>query len=76
MCILYRQHPAAAANCLPHLWLVLQDDPDCMLNPGCCLRRTLDPEEADFFYVPLYTSCYMWPIHGWVRAASALLNGE
>ena len=27
-------------------------------------HRTLDPEEADFFYVPVYHSCYMWPIHG------------
>jgi hypothetical protein len=28
-------------------------------------HRTLDPEEADFFYVPAYTSCFMWPVHGW-----------
>eukprot|EP00884_Botryococcus_braunii_P019031 jgi/Botrbrau1/5811/Bobra.0155s0033.1 len=28
-------------------------------------HRTLDPEEADFFYVPLYTSCYAHPVHGW-----------
>ncbi|KIZ06152.1 exostosin-like glycosyltransferase [Monoraphidium neglectum] len=28
-------------------------------------HRTLDPEEADFFYVPAYTSCYMWPVHAW-----------
>eukprot|EP00891_Asterochloris_glomerata_P004390 jgi/Astpho2/4390/Aster-00009 len=27
-------------------------------------HRTLDPEEADFFYVPAYTSCYMHPIWG------------
>ena len=24
--------------------------------------RTFDPEEADFFYVPVYSSCYAWPI--------------
>ncbi|KAK9805384.1 hypothetical protein WJX73_009679 [Symbiochloris irregularis] len=28
-------------------------------------HRTLDPEEADFFYVPVYTSCYVHPVHGW-----------
>eukprot|EP00877_Chromochloris_zofingiensis_P008502 jgi/Chrzof1/3905/Cz13g12240.t1 len=28
-------------------------------------HRTLDPEEADFFYVPAYLSCYLWPVHGW-----------
>jgi hypothetical protein len=27
--------------------------------------RTLDPEEADFFYLPMYISCYMWPVMGW-----------
>jgi hypothetical protein len=27
-------------------------------------HRTLDPEEADFFYVPAYITCFMWPIHG------------
>ena len=25
---------------------------------------THDPEEADFFFVPLYVSCFVWPIHG------------
>lgn len=25
-------------------------------------HRTLDPEEADFFYVPVYASCYAWPV--------------
>ncbi|KAK9805353.1 hypothetical protein WJX73_005210 [Symbiochloris irregularis] len=28
-------------------------------------HRTLDPEEADFFYVPVYTSCFIHPIYGW-----------
>eukprot|EP00798_Chlamydomonas_sp_ICE-L_P025771 gene25771-11436_t len=28
-------------------------------------HRTLDPEEADFFYVPAYFTCYMWPVLGW-----------
>ena len=28
-------------------------------------HRTFDPEEADYFYVPIYTSCLMWPIYGW-----------
>ncbi|PSC69932.1 exostosin-like glycosyltransferase [Micractinium conductrix] len=27
-------------------------------------HRTLDPEEADYFYIPVYTSCYIYPIHG------------
>ena len=31
-------------------------------------HRTLDPEEADFFYVPVYTSCFMHPVHGWADA--------
>jgi hypothetical protein len=29
-------------------------------------RRTFDPEEADFFYVPMYTSCYAHPVHGYL----------
>ncbi|GFR45050.1 hypothetical protein Agub_g6421 [Astrephomene gubernaculifera] len=28
-------------------------------------HRTFDPEEADFFYVPVYYGCFMWPINGW-----------
>lgn len=28
-------------------------------------HRTFNPEEADFFYVPVYTSCYAHPIFGW-----------
>ncbi|EFJ49814.1 acetylglucosaminyltransferase [Volvox carteri f. nagariensis] len=28
-------------------------------------HRTFDPEEADFFYVPVYYTCWMWPINGW-----------
>ena len=28
-------------------------------------HRTLDPEEADFFYAPVYTACYAHPIYGW-----------
>ena len=28
-------------------------------------HRTLDPGDADFYYVPVYTSCYLWPVHGW-----------
>lgn len=28
-------------------------------------HRTMDPEEADLFYVPAYPSCFMWPVHGW-----------
>ncbi|KAL4438037.1 hypothetical protein ABPG77_004258 [Micractinium sp. CCAP 211/92] len=27
-------------------------------------HRTLDPEEADYFYIPVYSSCYLWPLHG------------
>ena len=27
-------------------------------------HRTLDPEEADFFYIPVYAACYIHPIHG------------
>ncbi|KAK9909083.1 hypothetical protein WJX75_006916 [Coccomyxa subellipsoidea] len=28
-------------------------------------HRTLDPEAADFFYVPVYTSCFIHPVYGW-----------
>ncbi|KXZ48538.1 hypothetical protein GPECTOR_27g709 [Gonium pectorale] len=28
-------------------------------------HRTYDPEEADFFYVPVYYCCWMWPVNGW-----------
>lgn len=28
-------------------------------------HRTLDPELADFFYVPVYTSCFLHPVYGW-----------
>ena len=27
-------------------------------------HRTLDPDEADYFYLPVYTSCYIYPIWG------------
>lgn len=27
-------------------------------------HRTLDPEEADFYYVPVYHTCYMYPVWG------------
>jgi hypothetical protein len=27
--------------------------------------RTLNPEEADFFYVPVYITCFMYPVMGW-----------
>lgn len=28
-------------------------------------HRTLDPKEADFFYVPVYTSCFIHPVYAW-----------
>ncbi len=28
-------------------------------------HRTLDPEEADFFYAPVYVNVYVWPVWGW-----------
>ncbi|KAG2431439.1 hypothetical protein HXX76_009454 [Chlamydomonas incerta] len=28
-------------------------------------HRTYDPEEADFFFVPLLVTCYFWPVLGW-----------
>jgi hypothetical protein len=27
-------------------------------------HRTLNPEEADFFYMPVYLSCFYWPVFG------------
>jgi hypothetical protein len=29
------------------------------------LDRTFDPEDADFFYVPVYLTCFVWPVLGW-----------
>lgn len=26
-------------------------------------HRTMDPEEADLFFVPAYACCYAWPVH-------------
>jgi hypothetical protein len=31
-------------------------------------HRTLDPSEADYFYVPVYAACYAWPVHGFADA--------
>lgn len=31
-------------------------------------HRVLDPDQADLFYVPVYTSCFMHPINGWADA--------
>ena len=28
-------------------------------------HRTLDPDQADFFYVPVYTSCFFHPVLAW-----------
>ncbi|KAL6758371.1 exostosin-like glycosyltransferase [Haematococcus lacustris] len=28
-------------------------------------HRTFDPEEADFFYVPQYSTCFIFPIKNW-----------
>jgi hypothetical protein len=33
-------------------------------------HRTLDPEEADFFYVPVYLACFTWPVYGAADAPS------
>lgn len=27
-------------------------------------HRTLNPEEADFFYIPVYAACWFWPLTG------------
>ena len=31
----------------------------------CTACSTFDPEEADFFYVPIYVTTMMWPVLGW-----------
>ncbi|GFH23456.1 uncharacterized protein HaLaN_21070 [Haematococcus lacustris] len=31
----------------------------------CDKDWTFDPEEADFFFAPVYLTCYLWPVHGW-----------
>lgn len=47
------------------------------LNPAhifaeCCVlqskHRTLDPEEADFFYCAVYVNVFVWPVFGWADA--------
>lgn len=30
-------------------------------------HRTFDPAAADFFYIPAYLGCYVWPVHHWTR---------
>jgi hypothetical protein len=48
----------------------------CLLYFTCCRQckafvllfytcRTFDPEEADFFFMPAYLTCYIWPINAW-----------
>lgn len=32
---------------------------------ACPTHRTFDPDEADFFYVPVYIACMLWPVLGW-----------
>ena len=34
--------------------------------PAQSKHHTLDPEQADFFYVPVYTSCFIHPVWGFV----------
>ena len=39
---------------------------ESVVLPCPCPRcRTLNPEEADFFYVPTYQGCLMFPVIGW-----------
>ena len=33
------------------------------LPPPCFTHRTFDPDEADYFYVPVYYTCLMYPIY-------------
>ena len=33
-------------------------------------HRTLDPVEADFFYVPLYMSCAILPVYDYIGPAA------
>lgn len=28
-------------------------------------HRTFDPDEADFFYVPPFTKCFIHPVFAW-----------
>ncbi len=38
----------------------------CVRRLHCSIpHRTLDPEEADFFYLPIYLTCFIWPVLGW-----------
>jgi hypothetical protein len=37
--------------------------------------RTFDPEEADFFYVPVYTSCLIHPVVGYAEEPAFPVNG-
>ncbi|KAG2444184.1 hypothetical protein HYH02_009122 [Chlamydomonas schloesseri] len=38
-------------------------------------HRTFDPEEADFFYVPVYTSCLIWPVLNYADFPVFYANG-
>ena len=38
-------------------------------------HRTLDPEEADFFYVPVFTSCFIYPVRWVTQLCRAALYG-
>jgi hypothetical protein len=31
-------------------------------------HRTLDPEEADYFYCAVYVNVFVWPVFGWADA--------
>lgn len=40
-------------------------------------HRTFDPEEADFFYMPVYSSCMVHPVAGSAeRPAFPILGGQ
>ena len=48
-------YPPLGNNIIPHLMM--------LPAPRCRLVRTFDPDLADYFYVPVYYTCMMYPIY-------------
>jgi hypothetical protein len=42
-----------------------------LVLPYMHIHRTFDPQEADFFYVPVFFTCYMMPVNALIAASHA-----
>ncbi len=54
--------PQARSRCVCALARVVS----LLVSPAQSEHHTLDPEQADYFYVPVYTSCFIHPVWGFV----------